>query len=101
MMILQVDVVSTGQAIGGLAPTALLGIAIVVLVWDRSRLTDKLDNLVKENTALYIAAIGKAETVTQKVADALNATEGAFDKFTTTLNTNTEIIKQIHRHVIK
>lgn len=74
------DPITVGTAIGELAPTALLGLIIAGLVWDRSTLVKKLDTVQKENGLLQSSAVDKAEKVTEKLVSALNATERQFEK---------------------
>ena len=79
-MILQAELKGVGASLGELAPTALLGVIIAALVFDRSKLVEKLDEAQKENDRLQSAAVTKAETVTEKLVSALKATERQFER---------------------
>jgi uncharacterized membrane protein YhiD involved in acid resistance len=79
-ILLQADAIGIGSAIGQLAPTALLGLIIAALVFDRSKLVEKLDKAQDENDELQKAATAKAETVTEKLVSALKATERQFER---------------------
>ena len=96
-MILDADVVGIGRTIGDLGPTALLGVAIAALIWDRVKMKEEMETLRKENTEMQKAAVTKAEMVTQKVADALHATERAWEKNTDSTDHNSELLKSILR----
>ncbi len=77
-MILQV--LETANTIGQLAPTALLGLIIAALVYDRKGLVEKLDSLHAANDELQKSMVTKAEVVTEKLVSALHATERQFEK---------------------
>jgi hypothetical protein len=87
--------IDLATAIGQLGPTALLGLIIVGLVVDRKGLIERMETLRTENNALQNAAVERAERVTEKLVNALNASERQFERNAASVDAMNRLLEQM------
>lgn len=87
--------IDLANAIGQLGPTALLGLIIVGLVVDRKGLIERMEGLRTENNALQSAAVERAERVTEKLTNALNAAERQFERNAASVDQMNKLLEQV------
>jgi hypothetical protein len=87
--------IDLANAIGQLGPTALLGLIIVGLVVDRKGLIERMETLRTENNALQNAAVERAERVTEKLVNALNAAERQFERNAASVDQMNRLLEQM------
>ncbi len=87
--------IDIANSIGQLGPTALLGLIIVGLVVDRKGLIDRMETLRTENSTLQNAAVERAERVTEKLTNALNAAERQFERNAASVEQMNRLLDQV------
>lgn len=93
--LLDISVFNWATLLGNLPSTALLGFIIYGLLRNRKELMDEIEDLRKENSKLQASAVEKAETVTEKLVSALNATERQFERSAEASSTTNALLQQV------
>jgi uncharacterized membrane protein YcjF (UPF0283 family) len=87
--------IGIAESIGKLGPTALLGLIIVGLVFDRKYLIERMQKVQDENKELQDAAVERAERVTEKLVTALAAAERQFERNAASVDQMNRLLEQV------